>query len=103
MSKKDEKLENRRIVAEDWKFTGELIDDYVRSRVETFKIESEWKPEFDENELEKRFIDIVCDLGVGFEVYQGKFGLDYFFLILDNMTMMNVDKEIERRINNGGM
>lgn len=98
---KDKKI--RCSVAKDWKFTGDMIDDFVRSRMETFKIESEWNPEFNDDELEKCFIDVVCDIGVGLDTYMGKFGLDYFFKILDNMTMMAVDEEIERRKNNGGM
>ena len=99
----NEKLENRRIVAKDWNLTDDLLTGFVRSRIEKFRKKGKWKPNFDGEELEECLIRMVCDIGIGFDTYQGKFGMDYFFRILDNFTMMAIDEEIKRRKNNGGM
>ena len=104
MSKKaDEKLENRRIIAEDWNLTDDLLTGFVRSRIEEFRKKGKWKPNFDDEELEECLIRMVCDIGLGLEIYQGEFGLEYFLRILKNFTMKAIDDEIERRNNNGGM
>ena len=99
----NEKLENRRIVAKDWNLTDDLLTGFVRSRIEEFRKKGKWKPNFDDEDLEECLISMVSDIGIGFDTYQGKFGTDYFFHILDNFTMMAIDEEIERRKNNGGM
>ena len=95
--KTDDKLEKRCIIAKDWKFSGDLIVDFVLTRIEGFRRKGKWKHNFDEEELVKRFVDVVCCIGVGFEEYLGRFGKDYFFHILDNWTMMGIDEEIKYR------
>ena len=99
----DEKLENRRIIAKDWKLSDDLITNIARCHIEKYKIKNKHKFKLDDKELEKCLIDVVLDIGVGFNVYLGFFGKDYFSHILDNLTMKAIDDEIERRKNNGGM
>ncbi len=101
--KGDEKIENRRMVAKDWKLGDDLITNIARCHIEKYKVKNKHKSKLDDKELEKRLIDVVLDIGVGFNVYLGIFGKDYFFHILDNLTMKSIDEEIERRKNDGGM
>jgi len=84
-------------IALDWKFCGDLTTDFVRTRIEKFKKKNKWNPNFDDEELEKRFADLVHDISSGFEAYLGNFGKDYFFHILDNLTMEAIDEETKHR------
>lgn len=92
--KADEKIKNQNIEDSVWKLNRDLLHDFVRSHIKKIKDETKWNPEFDEKELEYLFLDIIIDIGVGFEIYLGKFGTDYFFRILDNLKTMAVDRKI---------
>lgn len=90
-------------IIKNWGITDNILRNFVRTRIEIYKKKDKRETNFDDEEMEERFIEMVCDIGVGFEVYQGKFCLDYFFKILHNWTNMAIDEETKRRKNNGGM
>ncbi|MCU0849738.1 MAG: hypothetical protein MUC80_00495 [Candidatus Thermoplasmatota archaeon] len=92
--KKDEIIKKQNIEVSVWKLNRELLHSYVRSHIKKIKDEAKCNPEFDEKELKYLFLDIIIDIGVGFEIYLGRFGTDYFFRILDNLKMMAVDSKI---------
>lgn len=84
-------------IAKDWGITDDMLTGFVRSRIAAYKKEGKWKPNFDDEELEECLIEMVCDLGMGFEAHQGKFGLDSFLRVLHDQTTLSIDGEIERR------